>query len=112
MSNPLAVYLYDSTNYAAHELPRRFILSRRVGVLTTEEGSELQTEDGSQLVIEDATTILPRTIYLSVAHSGGAAWTPESNILEATFAAADGSGGSGGSFDPTPYDKEDLSLIV
>jgi hypothetical protein len=112
MSDPLAVLLYDSANYAARELPRYLTLTRRIGVLTTEGGSELQTEDGSQLVIEDDATILPLTVYVTVAHSGGAAWTPESNILEATFAAVDGTGGSTGDFDPIPRDRENLGLIV
>lgn len=109
--DPLAVYLYDSAAYAARELPRYLTLSRTVGVLTTEEGSELLTEDGSKLTTEDDATTLPQTIYVTVAHSGGAAWTPESNILEATFAAVDGTGGTGGDFDPIPRDKQSLDLI-
>jgi hypothetical protein len=113
MSDPLATYLYNSLNYAARELPRYLILSRRVGVLTTEPGgSELDAEDGSALVLEDDATLLPRTIYLTVAHSGGAAWTPESDILEATFAGVDGTPGTPGDFDPIPRDKENLDLIV
>lgn len=113
MSDPLAVLLFDSSNYVARELPRFFKLSRRTGVLTTEPSvSELDTEAGSALALEDDATVLPLTIYLTVAHSGGTAWTPESTILEATFAAADGTGGSDGEFDPIPHDTHDLDLIV
>jgi hypothetical protein len=112
MSDPLAVLLFDSAAYAAHELPRYLTLSRTVGVLTTEAGLELETEDGSKLTTEDDATTLPRTVYITVAHSGGAAWTPESAILEATFAGVDGTPGSPGDFDPVPRDKEHLDLIV
>lgn len=112
MSDPLATLVYDSANFAARELPRYLTLSRHVGVLTTEGGSDLLTEDGVQLVVEDDASVLPLTIYVTVAHSGGTVWTSESDILEATFAAADGSGGSGGDFDPIPRTKESLDLIV
>ena len=110
MSDPLAVLLFNSSAYAVRELPRYLILSRSVGILTTEEGSELQTEGGSTLVTEDDAAVLPLTVYVTVAHSGGAAWTPESNILEVTFAAADGTGGTDGDFDPIPRDKNPIDL--
>lgn len=112
MSVPLLILTYDSANYSARELPRYLTLSRRVGVLTTQGESELLLEDGSKLVVEDDAASLPQTIYITVAHSGGATWTPESEILEATFAGVDGTPGSGGDFDPTPRDKESLDLIV
>lgn len=112
LSTLLNEFLFDSANYAARELPRYMTLSRHVGVLTTQGGSELLAEDDSKLTTEDDAAILPATIYITVEHSGGAAWTPASNILEATFAAVDGSGGSDGDFDPTPRDKESLDLIV
>jgi hypothetical protein len=111
MSAPLAVLSFDSANYAAHELPRYLTLSRQIGVLTTEGGSELETEGGSTVTVEDDAATLPLTIYITVAHSGGSAWTPESNVLEVTFAGADGAGGSDGDFDPIPRDKESLGLI-
>jgi hypothetical protein len=111
MSDPLMVLTYNSSDFAAHELPRHFILSRTVGVLTTEAGSELQTEDGATLLIEDDAAVLPLTVYVTVAHSGGTAWTPDSDILEVTFAAADGTGGSDGNFDPLPRQKESLDQI-
>ncbi len=111
MSDPLAVLLFDSADYAAHELPRYFTLSRDTGVLLAEDGSPLLAEDGSLLLNEGAST-LPITVYITVAHNGGAAWTPESNILEAAFAGVDGTPGSPGDFDPIPHDKESLGLIV
>jgi hypothetical protein len=111
MSGPLAVLLFDSADYVARELPRYLRLQREAGVLTTEAGSELLTEDGSQLSAETGEAALPRTVYVTVAHNGGAAWTPESNILEVTFAAGDGTGGSAGDFDPTPRDSKNLDAL-
>jgi hypothetical protein len=109
MSSPLAVLTFDSADYEARELPRYFVLSRTfAGDITTEAGVDLTTEDGSQLVTE-ATTVLPLTVYLTVAHSSGVAWTPESAVLSVTFAAADGTGGSAGDFDPTPRDEHTLA---
>jgi hypothetical protein len=111
MSGPNLVVLFDSDDYASRELPRYFTLSREAGLLTTEGGSELLAEDGSQLSAEDSLAALPRTVYVTVAHSGGAVWTPESNILEVTFAAGDGTGGSAGEFDPTPRDLINLDTF-
>jgi hypothetical protein len=49
---------------------------------------------------------LAQTIYVAVAHSSGGDWTPDSNILELTFANEGSStGGSTGIFDPTPRDE-------
>ncbi|HYY94060.1 MAG TPA: hypothetical protein VE713_06040, partial [Pyrinomonadaceae bacterium] len=111
MSDPLVVLRFDSTDYVDRELPRYFILSRTfAGDLTTEGGVDLTTEDGSQIVTE-ATTVLPLTVYLTVAHSSGVAWTPESAVLSVTFAAGDGTGGSAGDFDPTPRDKHTLEAM-
>lgn len=111
MSDPLATYLFDSADYGAHELPRYFTLSRDTGVLLAEDGSPLLAEDDSPLLNENAST-LPVTVFITVAHNGGAAWTPESNVLEVTFAGLDGSPGSPGDFDPIPRDRESLGLIV
>lgn len=52
----------------------------------------------------------PSTIYITVAHSSGTVWTPDSNILALTFATpgvggGNPTGGSGGNFDPTPRDR-------
>lgn len=111
MSDPLVVLTFNSTDYVDRELPRYFILSRTFrGDLTTESGSELLTESGAQLVTE-ADTVLPLTVYLTVAHSSGVAWTPESAVLSVTFAAADGTGGSAGDFDPTPRDEHTLEAM-
>ncbi len=52
---------------------------------------------------------LASTVYVAVAHSSGGAFTPDSNILELTFAnEGSGAGGSTGDFDPTPKDTYDL----
>lgn len=112
MSDPLAVLTYDSSAYAARELPRYLTLTRTAGALTTEGGSELQAEDGSTLTTESDAAVLPLTVYVTVAHSSGAAWTPESEILQVTFAAVGETGGSGGDFDPTPRDKESLDPVL
>lgn len=112
MSSPLEVLLFDSQNYIDHELPRYFTLNRDasgVSNLTLESGSTITTEAGGTLTTE-AGTVLPLTVYLTVAHSGGAVWTAESNILLVTFAATDGTGGTGGDFDPTPRDQHDLGV--
>jgi len=111
MSGPTTVFLFDSEDYVARELPRYLTLSREAGALTTEEKFDLLTEGGSTLTTEDSLAALPRTIYLTVANSGGTGWTPESNILEVTFAAGDGTGGSAGDFDPTPRDSRNLDII-
>lgn len=63
----------------------------------------------------------PQTIYVAVAHSsGGGRWTPDSNVLTVTFAAAEGTGGGGepgsgeptggtpGDFDPVPRHQIEL----
>lgn len=112
MSDPLAVLLFDSETYVARELPRYLTLSREAGLLTTEDGSELLAEDDTRLEAESGLSALPRTVYVTVAHSGGAAWTPESNVLEVTFAAGDGTGGSDGDFDPTPRDRKNLDDLT
>jgi hypothetical protein len=101
MSDPLDVLLFDSDDYAAKELPRYCTLERNVSVdLTTEAGAALTTEGGDHLQLE----VLPATIYISVSHSSGRVWTPESNILEVMF-AGESTPGSAGSFDPTPRDS-------
>jgi hypothetical protein len=48
---------------------------------------------------------LAETVYVTVAHSGGSAWGPESGVLEVSFASDGGSGGSTGTFDPVPRDQ-------
>jgi hypothetical protein len=102
MSSPLAILLFNSDDYASHELPRYFILQRNVDTpITTEGGTPITTEDNSTLEVE----VLPLAVYLTVAHSGGTAWTPESNILAVTFTSETGIGGSTGDFDPTPRDE-------
>lgn len=107
MSAPLGTLLFNSDAYAERELPRYFILKRDVAIaLTTEGGSELTTESGETLEVE----ILPVTVYVTVAHSGGTAWTPESNILEVTFAGESTPGSPGTDFDPTPRDESTISL--
>jgi hypothetical protein len=53
---------------------------------------------------------LAATLYVAVAHSSGGDWTPDSNILEITFANdTSGDGGSTGDLDPTPKDTYDVS---
>lgn len=53
--------------------------------------------------------LLPSTVYVAVAHSSGGDWTPDSNIVEITFAAeGSGAGGSTGDFDPEPKDTYDI----
>jgi hypothetical protein len=105
MSDPLAVQTFDSADYIERELPRYFTLTREfTGRITTEGGDTLTTEDGAALVTE-AGDVLPVTVYVTVAHSSGGAWTPESDVLAITFAGGDGTSGSDGDFDPTPRDK-------
>jgi hypothetical protein len=111
MSSPLLVLLLDSQAYAARELPRYLTLQRMAGGLTAESGEQLLTESGEQLTAEDESAALPRTVYVTVAHSSGVAWTPESEVLEITFAAGDGTGGSAGDFDPTPRDLKNLDEL-
>lgn len=111
MSDPLVTLVLDSDEYAARELPRYFVLTREAGALTTEGGGLLTTEGGELLAAEDDAAALPLTAYVTVSHSSGVAWTPESNILEITFAAGDGSGGSAGDFDPTPRDFRGLETV-
>jgi hypothetical protein len=112
MSDPAAVLLFDSETYVARELPRYLTLSREAGLIEVEpSGLNLTAEDDTPLEAESSLSALPRTVYVTVAHSGGAAWTPESNVLEMTFAAGDGTGGSGGDFDPTPRDAHNLDTF-
>lgn len=111
MSDPALVLVFDSEDYVARELPRYLTLSREAGALTTEGGELLTTEGGDLLEAETTIAALPSTVYVTVAHSGGAAWTPESNVLEVTFAAGDGTGGSEGDFDPTPRDLHTLDTM-
>ncbi|HEX3560358.1 MAG TPA: hypothetical protein VHU19_14215, partial [Pyrinomonadaceae bacterium] len=95
--------MLDSNDYAAHELPRDFLLSRTANVLRNEDGTPLLNEDGTPLLAEDNSGALPQMIYVTVAHSGGVSWTPESNVLLITFASGDGTTpGSTGTFDPKP----------
>jgi hypothetical protein len=104
--------LLDSGDYASRELPRYFVLSRTANVLRNEDGTPLLNEDGTPLLAEDTSGALPATVYVTVAHSGGNIWTPESNVLQITFASGDGSTvGSSGSFDPIPRDKESLGVL-
>lgn len=57
-------------------------------------------------------TRLAQTIYVTVAHSSGAAWGAESDVLEVTFAnEGSGEGGSAGSFDPTPRNEYELEAL-
>jgi len=52
---------------------------------------------------------LAQTIYVAVAHSSGGAFTPDSNILEVTFAnEGSGAGGSTGEFNPEPKDTYEM----
>jgi hypothetical protein len=112
MTTKLREYLLDSDSYASHYLPLYFILTREAGALTTESGDALTTEAGSDLGAETEGSSLPDTVYVTVAHSGGNGWTPESNVLQITFAAGDGStAGSPGSFDPTPRDSQALGVL-
>jgi hypothetical protein len=53
----------------------------------------------------------PQTIYVTVAHSGGTAWTPESEVLELSFADDSGAGGTTGSFNPVRRDKVNLDDV-
>lgn len=121
MSSPLAVDIFDSADYVDRELPRYLTLSREGGALKVEAGnspaSDLLTTEAGNTPPNDVLTlesgaILPATVYVTVAHSGGVAWTPESNVLQVTFAAGDGTGGSNGDgFDPTPRDKTNLEAL-
>jgi hypothetical protein len=110
MTSPLLVLVLDSQTYAERELPRYLTLQREAGLLTTEAGGQLTTEAGDRLTAEDESAALPRTVYVTVAHSSGVSWTPESNVLEVTFAGA-GVPGSTGDFDPTPRDLKNLDEI-
>lgn len=105
MSNVIKVLYFTSQDYIDRELPRYFTLLRSTsGDITAEDGTALTTEAGNHLQTEAGTSVLPATVYLTVAHSGGTAWTPESNILPVTFAGSS-TPGSTGSFDPTPRDS-------
>jgi hypothetical protein len=103
MSDPLAVLLFESDDYASHELPRFLTLSRFITAPL-----EIAMESGEALTLENSGETLPLTVYVTVAHSGGTVWAPESNVLKVTFAGGDGTGGSEGDFDPTPRDKSRL----
>lgn len=117
---PLDVILRAADPEIASELPRFFVLSRLAGALTTEAGNSPASDQwttepgnaapGSVLTLE-AGAILPKTVYVTVSHSGGGPWTPESNILELTFADGSGAGGSTGDFDPTPRDTHGLGEL-
>ncbi len=48
--------------------------------------------------------------HVRVSYSGGSNYGPVSNTLEVTFPAADGSGGSSGSFDPNPRLELEINL--
>ncbi len=103
MSAPLVVLTFDLPAYSDREIPRYFILERTPASAELEIAAE---PTGGALTVEGGATALPATVYLTVAHSAGVAWTPESNILLVTFAAAGGTGGSPGTgFDPKPTDR-------
>lgn len=53
---------------------------------------------------------LADTIYVTVAHSSGGAYTEPSEILELTFKSEGGAGGSVGTFDPLPRDNIEIIL--
>lgn len=114
MSDPLLVLTLDSATYVERELARYFVLERALGgALKAQTGGVLLTEPaGLAFEVEGGEPALPLTVYVTVAHSSGAAWTPESNVLGVTFAAADGTGGSDGDFDPNPIDRHKLDPIV
>jgi hypothetical protein len=105
--------LLDSNDYGDHYLPRNFTLTRDAGVLVREPaGGALLAEDGTTLEAETSSASLPDTVYVTVAHSSGNGWTPESNVLLITFASGDGSTvGSPGDFDPTPRDSYKLAAL-
>jgi hypothetical protein len=112
MTIPVRTIVLDSDDYAARELPRYLTLTREAsGEITAEDGETLTTEDGEALVIEEAGGALGLTVYVTVAHSSGVAWTPESNVLEITFADGGGAGGSTGDFDPTPRDYRTIDEV-
>lgn len=112
MTDLLRTITLDSADYAARELPRYLTLSRSAsGQLATEAGIGIETEEGDALVVEEEGGALPLTVYVTVAHSSGVAWTPESNVLEITFADGSGSGGSVGDFDPTPRDFRTIDEV-
>lgn len=117
---PLAVIVRAADSEIARDLPRFFILSRVGGGMNAEAGNApasdpLRVEDGNtpaaDLLTLETGTILPATVYVTVAHSSGNGWTQESNILQLTFAAGDGTGGSAGDFDPTPRDTHGLGEL-
>jgi hypothetical protein len=98
--------LFESEDYAARELPRYLDLSRFLASTVTTQGeAAITTEGGEELVTEEEGAVLPATVWVTVAHSGGNGWTPESNVLKVTFAGGGGTGGSEGGFDPTPVDR-------
>lgn len=111
MTTKLREVPLDSDDYASRELPRYFVLKRDAAALTLEAGNAppgdaLTREDGAVLGAESESSSLPQTVYVTVAHSGGTGWTPESNVLAITFASGDGTTpGSAGDFDPTPRDS-------
>lgn len=113
MTTMLREVLLDSDSYGSHELPRYFTLMREAAALTVEpSGGALTTEAGGDLGAETEGSSLPDAVYVTVAHSGGNSWTPESNVLQVTFASGDGTtSGSTGSFDPKPRDETNLNVL-
>lgn len=51
-----------------------------------------------------------QTRYVRISYSAGTGYGPTSNILEVTFPAADGTGGSTGDFDPNPRADLEINL--
>ncbi len=82
METNLETTVYDSADFLGRELPR--------------------------LVQVKRPTTTAQTRYVRISYSAGTSYGPASNILEVTFPAADGTGGSSGSFDPNPR----LELVI
>jgi hypothetical protein len=74
---------------------------------TTNDGTAIWA--GLKYQLSASVPQFPQTIYVTVAHSGGNAWTPESEVLELSFADDAGAGGTVGVFNPVPRDKVNLN---
>lgn len=83
--------------------------SLKFGDLTTTDDADV-VWPGFVYQLDNVPVRLAATIYVAVAHSSGGDYTPDSNILELTFAnEGSGEGGSTGEFDPTPKDSYEVS---